>query len=70
MLLPELKKDQFGDLLSDKVLIVYSGDWQIARLEQFEEDCSPIWYSSCSEHWQLDSSKISHWEPLPPLPNT
>lgn len=70
MILPELKKDEFGYLLSDKVLIVYSGDWKIARLEQFDDDCPPTWYSSCSEHWQLDSSKISHWEPLPPLPKT
>lgn len=70
MILPELKKNKFGELLSDKVLIVYSGDWLIARLEQFEEDYPPTWYSSCSEHWKLDSSKISHWQPLPPLHKT
>lgn len=70
MILPELKKDKFGDLLSDKVLIVYNGEWIIARLEQFNEDCKPTWYSSCSEHWLLDSSKISHWESLPLIPKT
>jgi hypothetical protein len=69
MQLPEIKKNKFGELRSDKLLVVYSGSWLIARLEQENSVESPCWYTDCSGHYKLNSSKISHWEPLPSIPS-
>ena len=39
----------------------------VATLEQYDYDPTPIWYSNCSEHWNLHDT-VKFWMPLPNPP--
>lgn len=41
--------------------------WRVVVLEQWDYETSPVWYSACSEHWELKDG-ITHWTILPNKP--
>jgi hypothetical protein len=66
---PPLTEDAYVGRSSVHVLgYCTDGTRRVVVLEQIDEDCAPVWYSTCSERWNLDG-QVTQWTPLPPTPN-
>ena len=69
--LPDLQESE--DLAETKVsvkVLVFDkyGEMFVARYEQWEDSDEGCWYTVDSEHWSLESDRVTHWRYLPSKP--
>jgi hypothetical protein len=67
---PPLHKDEnlLDTLTSDDVLAVDKWGKIFVAYMQSDEYYGTRWRTTCSEGWILNEGTVTHWMPLPPLP--
>lgn len=61
---PLMKEGEFGWPSSEQVLSYgYDGKFRVVTFELIDEDSEPVWFSNCSERWNLNGVIMS-WKAI------